>query len=52
MDGLIDFLAWCVNDEVHEEEENVQNMNGESTECSFACDEERFIAPEELAKRL
>ena len=27
MDGLIDFLAWCVNDEVHEEEENVQNMN-------------------------
>ena len=27
MDGLIDFLAWCVNDEVHEEEENVQLMN-------------------------
>ena len=27
MDGLIDFLTWCVNDEVHEEEENVQLMN-------------------------
>ena len=63
MDGLIDFLAWCVNEEVHTEVENEQENNGESTECSFACDggstectsacdEERFIAPEELAKRL
>ena len=32
MDGLIDFLAWCVTEDVHTEVENEQENNGSAEE--------------------